>query len=329
MSLQVIKAGILDSIQDAGRYGSQHLGINPSGAMDKYAMRIANILVGNDPGEGVIELHFPASVFLFGYPALIAIAGADFSATVNGDAVPNLHPIWVNKNDVLQFHKPVKGARACLAIAGGFGIKKWLQSYSTNLKAKTGGYHGRSLQRGDEILFRQSFPSTPGQSDFRVLPWKAEDNWGGNTDEILVLPGHEWDKLTAASKKIFFSGSFIITQQADRMGYRLNNRPLLTETTEELVSAAVGFGTVQLLPDGKLIVLMADHQTTGGYPRIAHVITAHHSRMAQARAGQVIHFRLTDQATAEMLYLEQQQHLQQLQNACTFRLEQYFNEPRY
>ena len=117
--------------------------------------------------------------------------------------------------------------------------------------------------------------------------------------------------------------SFVITNQSDRMGYRLNNIPLHSITPEEVVSSAVSFGTVQLLPDGRLIVLMADHQTTGGYPRIAHVISAHQRKLAQMKAGDKIHFRLTDQLTAEQLFIKQQQHLQQLQNACTFRLEEY------
>jgi antagonist of KipI len=118
--------------------------------------------------------------------------------------------------------------------------------------------------------------------------------------------------------------SFVITQQSDRMGYRLNNIPLPVMTNEEVVSSAVSFGTVQLLPDGKLIILVADHQTTGGYPRVAHVISAHQSRLAQLKAGDKLHFRFTDQQKAEELWIKQQQHLLQLQNACTFRLNEYF-----
>jgi len=305
MSLQIIKAGIQDTIQDEGRYGHQHLGINPSGAMDRYAMQVANALVGNDPGEAVIEMHFPASTFLFGYPALIAISGADLAATINGDPVPHLHPILVNKNDVLQFHKLLQGARAYLAIAGGMQVKQWLNSRSTHLKARTGGFHGRALQKGDEILFRESFPFTPGRSDYQVLPWRADPDWTDDTNEILVLPGNEWDRFTVESKENFLMTSFVITQQSDRMGYRLNNIPLPVLTHEEVVSSAVSFGTVQLLPDGKLIILMADHQTTGGYPRVAHVISAHHSRLAQVRPGDKIRFRFTDQGTAENLYRAQ------------------------
>ena len=118
--------------------------------------------------------------------------------------------------------------------------------------------------------------------------------------------------------------SFVITQQSDRMGYRLNNIPLHSASNEEVVSTAVSFGTIQLLPDGGLIVLMADHQTTGGYPRVAHVISAHHSRLAQLKASDKLSFRFTDQQTAEELWIKQQQHLLQLQNACTFRLNEYF-----
>jgi len=331
MSLKIIKAGILDTIQDLGRYGHQHLGINPAGAMDKYAMQVTNILVGNKPGEAVIEMHFPASVFIFTQPALIALGGANFSASINGEPVPHLHAIIVGKNDVLQFHQPVNGARAYLAVSGGFVINQWMNSYSTHLKAKAGGFNGRTFQKDDELLFRQSSSFPVKQNEFIILPWQADarclpdSQAGGKVQkEIFVLPGNEWDRLTTESKENFSMTSFVITNQSDRMGYRLNNIPLHSLTNEEVISSAVSFGTVQLLPDGRLIVLMADHQTTGGYPRIAHVIAAHHSKLAQMRPGNKIYFSHTDQHTAEELYIKQQQHLLQLQNACTFRLQEYF-----
>lgn len=329
MSLRIIKAGIQDTIQDMGRYSHQHLGINPTGAMDKYAMQLANLLVGNKTDEAVIEMHFPASVFMFTLPALIALAGADFSASINGDPVPNLHPIIVCKNDVLQFHKPVNGSRAYLAVNGGFVLNKWMNSYSTHLKAKAGGFYGRIFQKEDELLMQKPISSPGKQNDFVVLPWLTDTNWDGYQKEILVLPGNEWERLTAESKENFLMTSFVITNQSDRMGYRLNNIPLPVMSNEEIISSAVSFGTVQLLPDGKLIILMADHQTTGGYPRVAHIISAHHSKLAQMKAGDKIHFKLTDQQTAEELFIKQQQHLLQLQNACTFRLEEYFHDAGY
>jgi antagonist of KipI len=327
MSLKIIKAGIQDTIQDIGRYGNQHLGINPSGAMDKYAMQVTNILAGNQSGEAVIEMHFPASVFMFTQPALIALGGADFSASINGEPVSNLQAIIVGKNDVLQFHKPMMGSRAYLAVHGGFEIKKWMNSYSTHLKAQAGGFNGRMLQKDDELLPGQQTSFLIKQNEFIVLPWQADVKWDNGQKEIFVLPGNEWERLTIESKENFSMTSFVITGQSDRMGYRLNNIPLPVMSNEEIISSGVSFGTVQLLPDGKLIILMADHQTTGGYPKIAHVISAHHSRLAQMQPGNKIHFRLTDQHTAEELFIKQQQHLLQLQNACTFRLQEYFNNP--
>lgn len=329
MSLKIIKAGIQDTIQDMGRYGLQHFGINPTGAMDKYAMQLANLLAGNKTDEAVIEMHFPASVFMFAQPAIISLSGADFSASINGEPVPNLHPIIVCKNDVLQFHKPVNGARAYLAVHDGFVLHKWMNSYSTHLKAKAGGFNGRIFQKDDELLFRKPFSSPGKQNDFIVLPWKADSSWDSDQKEILILPGNEWERLTAESKENFLMTSFVITNQSDRMGYRLNNIPLPVMSNEEIISSAVSFGTVQLLPDGKLIILMADHQTTGGYPRVAHVISAHHSKLAQMKSGDKIHFKLADQQTAEELYIKQHQHLLHLQNACTFRLEEYFQDAGY
>ncbi len=327
--MKIIKAGILDTIQDAGRYGQQHLGINPTGAMDRYSMQVANMLAGNSAGEAVIEMHFPAAVFMFTQPALIALSGADLNPSINGEPVPHGHAIAVVKNDVLQFHKPLKGARTYLAVRGGMAVDKWMNSYSTHLKAGAGGYKGRSLRKEDEIIMKGSFPYLPGKKNFTILPWQADTKWEEENNEILVLPGNEWERLTTESKENFILSSFVITQQSDRMGYRVNNIPLHSIDQEEVVSSAVNFGTIQLLPDGGLIILMADHQTTGGYPRLAHVISAHHSKLAQLKGGDKIRFYFTDQPAAEELWIKQQQHLLQLQNACTFRLEEYFHAARH
>lgn len=326
--MRIIKAGIQDTIQDMGRYGYQHLGINPGGVMDKFSAQVANMLVGNDIQKAVIELHFPASVYIFNTPALIALSGADFSASINGEMIPSHHPVLVNKSSILQFHKVVKGARAYMAIHEGISVPEWLGSYSTHLRAGIGGYHGRAFQKDDEIMFKTNshISSILKDKEFIVLPWQADNDWGDITTETFILPGNEWERLTCSSKENFTMTSFVITNQSDRMGYRLNNIPLNSMTNEEVVSSAVSFGTVQLLPDGRLIILMADHQTTGGYPRVAHIISAHHKKLAQMKAGDKIHFRLTDQSTAEDLLIKQQQHLQHLQNACTFRLQEFLNK---
>lgn len=318
---------MLDTIQDAGRYGNQQFGINPNGVMDLFGMKTSNILAGNDPESPVIELHFPASVFLFTQPALIAIAGADFSPHINGEPVPVLHPILVSKNDLLQFNKPVHGARTYLSIHGNMLIEKWLNSYSTNTRAGAGGFFGRSLQKDDEIVFDHHF-SNEVVPQYKVLHWQADTRWMAeeeNKNQLLVLKGNEWDQLDDRSKEFFQSGSFTISAHSDRMGYRFDSEPLSRETNEELVSTAVSFGTIQLLPGGQIIVLGADHQTTGGYPRIGHVISAHHSKLAQLNAGELIQFKVTDQRMAEELLFKQNQHLLLLENACSLRLDEFLS----
>lgn len=327
MNLRIIKGGILDTIQDLGRYHYQYLGINPTGAMDRLSAQIANVLVGNHRHEAVIELHFPASEFFFEQSALIAVTGADFSATVNAETIPVSQPVLVSKYSILQFHRLQYGARAYLAIRGGLDIPAWLNSYSTHIKAAAGGYKGRVLQKDDEIRFRstEDLSGILEKKEFRILPWKAEfEKQEQAKQPVFLLPGNEWDWLDEPSKQKLQRESFTISSHSDRMGYRLQGEPLSLTRPEEIVSSAVSFGTMQLPLNGQPILLMADHQTTGGYPRIAHAITAHHARLAQLRAGDALRFQLTDPATAEELLIKQQQHLQQLQNACTFRLEEFF-----
>jgi antagonist of KipI len=327
MSLTIIKPGLLDTLQDLGRTGYSRLGINPGGVMDRYAAQLANMLVGNDTLEAVIEIHFPGAQFLFEQNTLISVTGADFTAMLNDEPVPLWHPMVVRKNAVLHFPKLQQGGRCYLAVHGGFCVNKWLNSYSTHLKAAAGGFHGRKLEKGDEISFKESniyFAGLlkPGK-EFEVLKWKVDT---GNTylhpHEIFIIKGNEWDQLTSQSQLDLQADNFIIHPFSDRMGYQLKGVDLLREQQTELVSSGVSFGTIQLLPDGQLIVLMADHQTTGGYPRIGHVISAHLPKLAQLRPSDCIHFEIKDIATAENLLIAQQQELNILQRACLERLNQ-------
>jgi antagonist of KipI len=325
MSLKIIKAGILDHIQDRGRYGYQHYGINPNGAMDVYSMQVANILVGNPVSEAIIEMHFPCSVFLFTSPAIIAISGADFSPRINGETISINQPVVVTKNDILHFDKPVTGARAYLSFKGGLEIPFWLNSASTNFKAKAGGFKGRQLLKDDEIKFRPDF--LLNLSKYKMLSWIADISWNADKDgdHFYVLRGNEWEYLTKESQEQFLNAEFVISPQSDRMGTRIKS-DLESKICEELVSSAVSFGTIQLLPAGEMIILGADHQTTGGYPRIAHIISAHHSKLAQKKPGDKIRFKMTGIQPAESLFQKQQQHLHLLKNACSFKLNEYLKK---
>jgi len=326
MSLKIIKAGLLDTIQDLGRFGYQHLGINPGGAMDRFSAQVSNLLVGNDLNEPVIEMHFPASALLFEQISLIAICGGDFQPEINGIPVPLNHPILINKNGCLQFTQKREGERAYLAVKG-LKVLPWLNSATTNLKIGAGGYKGRALIKNDVIEIKDDHDHFVklGGKDFIALPFKVDLKFMDETKDTFVLPGNEWDCLNAEQQSVFISSEFTVSKAADRMGFQLEGPAIHFQMKEELVSTGVGFGTIQLLPNGQLIVLMADHQSTGGYPRIAHVAMARTSSLAQKGPGEKIKFRIIDHYLAEQLLIRQQQHLLQLKNACKFRLTEFFS----
>lgn len=327
MSFSIIKPGILDTIQDLGRTGYGSWGINPGGVMDRYAAQVANLLVGNCGHEAVMEVHFPGPQILFEQNTLIAITGADFSPTVNDEKIPTWQPIVVRKNTVLQFPSLTKGGRCYISVHGGYCADKWLNSYSTHLKAAIGGWQGRALKKGDELPFKENTVYFAGllkeESNFEILPWRVNaEKVYRFPHEIGFIPGHEWDRLSSSAQNNFLENNFLIHPSSDRMGYQLKGAPLALEQSIELVSSAVSFGTVQLLPNGQLIVLMADHQTTGGYPRVAHVISAHLPKLAQLRPSDSVQFRRMDTTAAEDLLLAQQKELHILQRACMDHLNE-------
>ncbi|MEO5683307.1 MAG: biotin-dependent carboxyltransferase family protein [Chitinophagaceae bacterium] len=321
MSISIIKPGLLDTMQDLGRYGYGSLGINCGGAMDRYAAQVANMLVGNQVHEAVMEIHFPGPQLLFEQNALISITGANFSPSLNDELLPLWQPLLIRKNTILHFPKLDWGARCYIAIHGGFCVNEWLNSYSTNLKAAAGGYRGRKLEKGDELVSKEStiyFPALmKAGKDAHRLNWRADISAAYQLpNEIHFIAGHEKHSLTPASAKDFLQNNFTIHPFSDRMGYRLKGPELYFKQATELVSTGVSFGTIQLLPDGEIIILMADHQTTGGYPRLGHVISAHLPKLAQLRPSDCIQFIETNTAKAESLFFEQQQELAILQNAC-------------
>ena len=322
MSLQIIKAGILDTIQDQGRYGYQHLGINPCGAMDRYSAQLANALLGKDLNSSVIEMHFPAAKIMFEKETIICITGADFSPTINKKKIPVGQPLAVNKNTELNFDKKLSGARSYLSLLHDFNLDKWLNSYSTNLVAGAGGYKGRALKKGDVLNLKNNFEYKylPEEKYYALLPWKATESISLKK-EIRFLRGNEWDWLTDDAMNIFTEDNFQITANSNRMGYRLKGNILYVKEEKQLISSGVTFGTIQLLPDGHLIVLMADHQTTGGYPRVGHVISADLPLLAQCNSADEIKFSEVENKVAEQELIKQQRNLLHIQTASKFKIE--------
>lgn len=269
--------------------------------MDQAAARLVNILLGNDEHTAVIEAHFPAPEIVFQADCVGAIGGGDFEAVLNGEAVENWRSFIARKDSVLRFSKKVLGNRCYIAFQNGLKVDQWLNSSSTNLAAQIGGYDGRKLEAGDRLTIN-SGEINERLAGRRIAPSLIPMYRPFPT--VRVIAGAEFKSLDARSRDLFENQDFTISHNSNRMGFRLAGAPINLSQEFELISSAVVFGTVQLLPDGQLIVLMADHQTTGGYPRIAHVITRDLPLIAQLGANDKVAFHLVDIAHAEELAME-------------------------
>ncbi|CAN5702964.1 biotin-dependent carboxyltransferase family protein [soil metagenome] len=319
MSLIIKKAGLLSTVQDLGRNGFRRFGINPNGAMDKTAARLINILLGNSETEAVIEMHFPAPEILFEEETMFALGGADFGAKLNDEPIENWRIHFAEAGSVLKFTEKISGNRCYFSVKSGFKIENWLASASTNLTANIGGFNGRKLETGDRIEFNQNSKFKIQNSKFKIsnklIPFYSR------FPTVRIIKGAEFDNLTALSEKQFLNETFTISKDSNRMGFRLEGKPLFLLEKQELVSSAVDFGTIQLLPDGQFIVLMADHQTTGGYPRPGIIISVDLPLIAQLGANDKVGFHLVSVAEAENLLLEFEKDLNFLRIGSKFALK--------
>ncbi|MEP6902414.1 MAG: biotin-dependent carboxyltransferase family protein [Actinomycetota bacterium] len=317
MSILINKAGILTTLQDLGRNGFKRFGINQNGAMDKIAVRLINFLLGNDEKAAVLEMHFPAPEIFFEEDSVFALGGADFSAKLDNKIMENWRIHCAQKGSTLKFTQKIFGNRGYLAIKGGLKIETWLGSASTNLKANIGGFEGRKLKSDDRIFFNSKFQVPGSDLNFKVsnslIPFYSK------FPTVRVLKGAEFELLTTQSQDNFLDENFIITQNSDRMGFRLQGASLQLQTAMEIVSSAVNFWTIQLLPDGQMIVLMADHQTSGGYPRLANVISTDLPLLAQLCTNDKVAFHLISIEEAENLLVKFENDLNLLRLACKFR----------
>jgi antagonist of KipI len=333
MSLKVIRPGLLASIQDLGRYGFQKYGVIISGAMDAISLRIANLLVGNEEGEAAIEVTLMGTSLSFEEDLFISITGGDISPVIDGAAVPLWRPVFVKKGSVLQFKSSKSGCRAYVAVSGGFTIPEVMNSKSTYLRGEIGGYNGRALQAGDTLSCNPLPQNT--RPLFQYLKSKCTRSfyattWYVNSEHFIhskqastirVIRGAEFERFTKVSQLQFFEQEFQITPKSDRMGYRISGPIIELKESFDLISEAVTHGTIQVPQDGNPIILLADRQTTGGYPRIAQVATVDLPIIAQLKPGEKISFKEITLEEAEQLYLEQEQWIEELKVSIQFKIE--------
>ncbi|HEV7699126.1 MAG TPA: biotin-dependent carboxyltransferase family protein [Pyrinomonadaceae bacterium] len=315
MSLTLLRAGILTTVQDLGRSGWRRCGINPNGPMDPVAARVANLLAGNDENNALLEMHFPAAEIRFDSAVTFAICGGDFSAELDREPVGNWRSFLATKGSTLHFTGKMTGERSYLAVRGGLDIPLWLGSASTNLNARVGGLDGRKLQAGERIGLRNAEAQ---HSPVRAVSPYLLPHYS-RFPTVRIVPGPEYEYLSKSSRKALTSQNFTISPRSNRMGFQLDGEPLSLGEPRELISSAVTFGTIQLLPDGQLIVLMADQQTAGGYPRIAHVISYDLPLVGQLGAGDKVAFHMVEYTDAERLMLHLEEELSLLRVACRFQ----------
>ena len=327
MSIKIIKPGLQATLQDGGRNQYRNIGVGAGGAMDNFAFAAANFLTGNEEAFPVLEINFPAPEILFEADALISITGADFSPFAGDMQIPLWKPVLITENTILRFTKPLTGSRAYIAVHKGWQADQWLNSYSTHLKLQAGGFRGRALQKDDAIVF-EKLPFTVEKT--QVLPWQANlaavEKIYSAEKIISCIQSAEWNWLDENSQTIFAQQQFTVTSQSDRMGYRFTGTPLRQTNTKELISSATDAGTVQLLPGGNIIVLMADCQTTGGYPRIASVIKADLPKLAQIKPGEKINFRMITLQEAEQEWLQYLKMKQKIKTASHEKIKKYFRQ---
>ena len=298
MSLRIVRPGLLTTVQDRGRYGLQHLGIVACGPMDPVALELANGLVGNFTGEAALEITVIGPEIAFEADALIALCGATFEAKAAGRPLPMDRPVFLPKGSVLNTGRAVRGSRAYLAVAGGIGTPLVLGSRSTYLPAKFGGLEGRALRAGDVLpLFQNSrdlaFKRYKKLLDgMRSVNWSAPAQTSPEREPIVIhaMEGRHHAHFDAAARRAFFEATWKVSPDSNRMGFRLAGPVLARTEAVEILSEPACLGTVQVPANGLPIALMADHQTTGGYPKIAEIAAADVPRLAQLAPGGTVQF---------------------------------------
>lgn len=328
--IEVLRAGLLTSVQDLGRAGYRMSGVCAAGALDTLALHVANRLVGNPPNAAGLEVTAGPVSLRFTQTTRVALSGADFKATLDNTPVHAWWSFSVEAGQILRLHTPKIGMRAYIALSGGIDVAPILGSRSTDLKAAFGGLNGRALKNGDrlplgtpqtvQVLQIPAFGiKAPGWCHFDrtniVEENKPSLHGAPCTTTVRVMPGPEYACFTASSHESFWSEPWLITTSSNRMGYRLAGAELKRTKNIELLSHAVLPGTIQVPGNGQPIVLMNDAQTTGGYAKIGIVIQADLWRLAQARLASALRFTECTIAEARIAYADLQHYLAHIEAA--------------
>ena len=292
--IEIITPGLLTTVQDFGRVGVMKNGFTQNGAMDRYSMTVANRLCGNCDSAPVLEMTVLGVTARFTQDTVVCVSGADFGAKINDKPIKRNKAYKINNGDILSMGAAKSGMRAYLAVAGGIVGEYVFGSASTNLKFAFGGHFGKKLQSGDVLsIGTGAFPL--GEID----KWEIPESEYSKDAQLRVVLGPQNEMYTDEDIRLFLSQEYEVNAQSDRMGIRLSGEPLKSKNGMDIISDGIVFGSVQVPNSGEPIILMADHQTTGGYAKIATVISVDLPRASQLSAGNTVRFKSVTVEEAE------------------------------
>jgi antagonist of KipI len=308
MSLIEVRApGLLTTVQDLGREGFGPMGVSPSGAADPVALRIGNRLVGNAEGAAGLEMTLLGGTFVFPERAVVALTGANFGGTLDNGSMEMWSSLEVQPGQTLRMGPTRAGARCYLCVKGGIDVKLFLGSASTHLLSGLGGFEGRALRKGDVLRIRAA---NGGFRTFRKTKVAGRALEKLSPHRVLrVTAGPQSDWFTEEVQKVFYGNTFRVAEESNRMGLRLEGAAISTPFGGEMISEGVSLGAVQITASGLPIILFVEQQTTGGYPKIANVISADLSSLGQLRPRDEIRFERVELDTARALLIEQEKLL--------------------
>ncbi|MBC8345571.1 MAG: biotin-dependent carboxyltransferase family protein [Candidatus Marinimicrobia bacterium] len=304
MSITVLKAGLQTTVQDLGRNGYAHYGISASGAADAFSLRIGNLLVGNDESAAALELTILGGDFKFESHAFIALSGSEFEAHLDGESFQNNEGIYVRSGQILSVGQSKEGARTYLCVRGGVDVPYYLSGKTTHVMSKMGGLNGRQLEKGDSIKI--------GNLSSVTQPIHNKDTLDLNCAIIRVTNGLQGEWFSDSTWNYFLSNSFTISDLSSRMGIRLTGNLIQSDRGNEILTEGIPLGAIQVPGSGDPIISFVEHQTTGGYPKIANVITADLCKVGQLKPGDTFKFQRVSIEEGERLRLEQESFIQSL-----------------
>lgn len=302
MSTILVQApGLFTTVQDLGREGFGPIGVSPSGAADPVSLRIGNRLVGNPEGAAALEMTLLGGAFRFERAAVVAATGADFGPSLNGFPLPLWSSLEIREGQTVTFGPSRSGARAYLCIQGGIAVEPFLGSASTHVLSGLGGFEGRPLRKGDRL----ELGSASSCFHKRSVSAKALESLQPRKT-IRATDGPQSDWFRNSAWKILCESTFRVTEQSNRMGIRVEGPPITLDASREMITEGVSLGAIQVPPSGQPIILFVEQQTTGGYPKIANVISADLHSLGQLRPRDAIHFERIEMAEARALLFQQE-----------------------